>query len=226
MLHNTPQGKYFEYDLSKLHNSKGGFLTEEDGPASGIKSLAQIEREKARERMMVKEGEEPSIDVFASPRCVHCGTLEIDNQIHKVSMVNLGGSQVPYRLTSDQVFNVVVCRKCKNENPDKYSLLTKTEVKEVCPDVSRATYLSLMPHAQDYLLTDAELKDENLLPHLLKANPHASTYSNMMLYLRMQVEEVAYKKWGGEEGLDDEYDRREGVKRKRKEARFEQGLRE
>jgi hypothetical protein len=54
------QGKYFEYDLSKLHNSKGGFLTEEDANGSnGVKSLAQIEREKARERMMIKEGEEP-----------------------------------------------------------------------------------------------------------------------------------------------------------------------
>lgn len=53
------QGKYFEYDLSKLHNSKGGFLTEDDVSTSGAKSLAQIERERARERMMMKEGEEP-----------------------------------------------------------------------------------------------------------------------------------------------------------------------
>lgn len=51
-------GKYFEYDLSKLHNSKGGFLTEEDGDG-GAKTVAQILREKARERQMIKEGEEP-----------------------------------------------------------------------------------------------------------------------------------------------------------------------
>jgi len=99
-----------------------------------------------------------------------------------------------------QVFGVLVCKRCKNERPEKYSLLTKTECKE------------------DYLLTDPELKDEDLLPHLLKANPHASTYSNMMLYLRCQVEEVALKKWGGEEGLDQEYERREGLKKRKREA--------
>lgn len=53
-------GKYFDYDLSKLHNSKGGFLTEEDdGSRNGLKTLAQIQREKARERTAIKEGEEP-----------------------------------------------------------------------------------------------------------------------------------------------------------------------
>lgn len=79
---------------------------------------------------------------------------------------------------------------------------------------------------QDYLLTDPELKDTDLLPHLLKANPHASTYSNMMLFLRGQVEEVAWKKWGGEEGLDKEWERREEFKKRKREAKFEQGLRE
>jgi len=59
------------------------------------------------------------------------------------------------------------------------------------------------------LLTDPELRDEELLPHLLKANPHASTYANMMLYLRYQVEDFAWKKWGSPEG-----------------EKFERGLRE
>jgi DNA-repair protein complementing XP-A cells len=84
----------------------------------------------------------------------------------------------------------------------------------------------IKPHLQDYLLTDDELRDENLLPHLLRANPHASTYSNMMLYLRFQVEEVAWKKWGGEEGMDAEWERREEQKRQRKERKFEEGLKE
>lgn len=35
-----------------------------------------------------------------------------------------------------RVFGCLVCNKCKNEKPEKYSLLTKTECKE------------------DYLLTD------------------------------------------------------------------------
>lgn len=81
-------------------------------------------------------------------------------------------------------------------------------------------------HLKDYLLTDPELKDEDLLPHLLRPNPHASTYSNMMLFLRMQVEKVAWDKWGGEEGLDKEWARREEFKKRKREQKFEQGLRE
>jgi DNA-repair protein complementing XP-A cells len=49
-------GKYFEYDLSRLHNSKGGFLvaeTEDENTAGAIR------REKARERARIAAGEEP-----------------------------------------------------------------------------------------------------------------------------------------------------------------------
>lgn len=106
------------------------------------------------------------------------------------------------------MFDVKVCRKCRNDFPDKYSLLTKTECK------------------QDYLLTDPELKDAELLPHMLKANPHASNFSNMMLYLREQVEKVAYEKWGGEEGLDAEWAKRVENQKKQKDRKFEESLRE
>lgn len=33
--------------------------------------------------------------------------------------------------TYKKVFGCLVCNKCKNEKPEKYSLLTKTECKEV-----------------------------------------------------------------------------------------------
>jgi hypothetical protein len=42
----------------------------------------------------------------------------------------------------------------------------------------------------------------------------------------VQVEKVAWEKWGGEEGLDKEYERREEFKKRKKEEKFEQGLRE
>lgn len=78
----------------------------------------------------------------------------------------------------------------------------------------------LIPHAI------AELRDEELLPHLLKANPHKSTYANMMLFLRLQVEEFAWKKWGSPEALDAEYERRTAEKKKQKNKKFEQSLKE
>jgi DNA-repair protein complementing XP-A cells len=72
----------------------------------------------------------------------------------------------------------------------------------------------------------AELRDEEVMPHLLKANPHKSTYSNMMLFLRCQVEEFAWKKWGSSEALDAEFERRQKEKKKKKSKKFEEGLKE
>lgn len=97
---------------------------------------------------------------------------------------------------------------------------------------------------QDYLLTDrrsqsrrdldfaltlfsiAELRDQELLPHLLKANPHQSTYANMMLFLRCQIEDFAWQKWGSPQALDTEWERRTTEKNKKKNKKFEEGLKE
>lgn len=68
------------------------------------------------------------------------------------------------------------------------------------------------------------MRDKEELPNLLKANPHKSTYANMMLFLRYQVEEFAWKKWGSPEALDAEYERRLIEKKKKKNKKFEEGL--
>jgi len=109
----------------------------------------------------------------------------------------------------EEVFHCAVCNGCKESLADKYSLLTKTEAKE------------------DYLLTDPELRDPELLPHLERPNPHKATWNNMMLYLRYQVEEYAFgTKWGSAEKLDEEFARREGEKKRRKAEGFRAKLRE
>lgn len=49
----------------------------------------------------------------------------------------------------------------------------------------------------------------------------------MMLFLRYQVEEYAFKtKWGSAEALDAEFEKREADKRKRKEEKFKTKLQE
>lgn len=101
---------------------------------------------------------------------------------------------------------VRACRQCIRKMPEKYSLLVKTECKE------------------DYLLTEPELQDLSLLPRIEKPNPHG--YSRMQLFLRFQVEEFAFKKWGSSEGLDLEWERREQNKLKRKEKKYQDALRE
>ncbi|KAI0724293.1 thioesterase-like superfamily-domain-containing protein [Cerioporus squamosus] len=180
-------GKYFEYDLSKMVNSKGGFLVE-DGKEIDEELRA---KEKERERQRALQNTEPSmyLDPDSNPRCNECNSVDIDPTFRKV-------------------FRCLVCNKCKNQKPEKYSLLTKTECKE------------------DYLLTDAELRDQELMPHLLKANPHKSTFANMMLFLRCQVEDFAWKKWGSPEALDAEWQRRVDEKKKKKNKKFEEGLKE
>ena len=105
-------------------------------------------------------------------------------------------------------FRLSVCPSCIAKYPDQYSLLTKTEIK------------------QDYLLTDEECRDHSQLPCWDRPNPHKSTYANMKLYLRKQVEAFAWRKWGSPEQLDEEYERRNEMKRKRKQVEHDKKVRE
>lgn len=105
------------------------------------------------------------------------------------------------------VYGCRVCNKCKEKFPEKYSLLTKTECK------------------QDYFLTEPELMDTTIFSKIEKPNPHHN-FSRMQLYLRYQIEEFAFKKWGGADGLDAEWLRRQQQKMDRKNKRFETKLQE
>ncbi|EPS99118.1 hypothetical protein FOMPIDRAFT_1037156 [Fomitopsis schrenkii] len=180
-------GKYFEYDLSKMVNSKGGFLVEDGKEVD--EQLRAKEKERERQRAMQNLDPPLFLDPTMNPKCVECQSIDIDQ-------------------TYKKVFGCLVCNRCKSDKPEKYSLLTKTECKE------------------DYLLTDAELRDHEVMPHLLKANPHKSTFANMMLFLRYQVEEFAWKKWGSSEALDAEWEKRTAEKKKNKNKKFEEGLKE
>ena len=192
LLRDKALGNYLEFDLTRLHNSKGGFLVEDRGEEEAVRSLEDLRKEREREKQRLRDQMEPgiSLDPSTRPVCEQCGSPDILYD--------------PFQ----RVFNVLVCRACERSNTDRYSLLTKTEVKE------------------DYLLTDAELADQELLPHLLKKNPHKSTYSNMMLFMRGQVEDYAFSaaKWGSAENLDAEYHRRQQEKTRKRTQRFQQGL--
>lgn len=185
-------GDYIEFDLTRLRNSKGGFLEDTHEEEDAWKALEDKRKEREREMQRLRDQMEPgvSLDPKSRPTCEMCGTEDILYD--------------PFL----RVFNVKVCRACERAHAERYSLLTKTEVKE------------------DYLLTDAELADGELLPHLLKKNPHKSTYSNMMLFLRCQVEAYAFSdaKWKSAEGLDAEYERRQEDRKRKRTRKFQQGL--
>lgn len=125
-------GKYFEYDLSKMVNSKGGFLLEDGQEVDDTVRR----KEKERERQRAMQNLEPRksltlcfsildlvhiyciamyLDPALNPKCNECQSMDIDQTYRKV-------------------FGCLVCKKCQNARPEKYSLLTKTECKEVCQD--------------------------------------------------------------------------------------------
>ncbi|PNS15434.1 DNA repair protein rad14 [Sphaceloma murrayae] len=199
--------KYVEYDFSKMTDTKAGFLTQEDDPYN--KAMAHGREDDGKPSgMTLKEWEQRQ--ALRKMREARTGPFEpginaLDGAEVKKCQ-ECGSLEIDFKWMD--AFGCRVCGGCKEKFPDKYSLLTKTEAKE------------------DYLLTDPELRDEKLLPHLDKPNPHKSTWNNMMLYLRYQVEEYAFseKKWGSPEKLDEEFERRQNEMKRRKEAKFKSKL--
>ncbi|KAL6248186.1 DNA repair protein rad14 [Rhinocladiella similis] len=198
--------KYVEYDFSKMTDTKGGFLTADDDPHN--KALHTDEQDPKPTHMTQKEWERTQL--LRSLRNQKAGPFEPGISAAKdddtKSCRDCGTQEVDWKWL--EVFGIAVCNACKDKLPEKYSLLTKTEAKE------------------DYLLTDPELKDEKLLPHLERPNPHKSSWHNMFLYLRCQVEDYAFseKKWGSAEALDAEFERRQTDKKRRKESKFKSRL--
>ncbi|PWN25091.1 hypothetical protein BDZ90DRAFT_77365 [Jaminaea rosea] len=116
-------GDYIEFDLSRLHNSKGGFLVDEDDPlgtgAPSTKTIQEVRLERERERARIRAAMEPGINLSDEDMiCRECGGRELHDDLRRT-------------------FGVKVCRKCERKFPEKYSLLTKTEVKEVRSGVIR-----------------------------------------------------------------------------------------
>jgi len=196
-----------------MTDTKGGFLSSIDDPHN--KTLHSGEKEDPLAgkppNMTLKEWERTQL--LKKLRAARAGPFEpglsvLAEKRKDRSCQDCGSLEIDFNWVD--IFSCAVCNLCKEKYPEKYSLLTKTEARE------------------DYLLTNPELEDKDLLPRLEKPNPHKSTWNNMQLYLRYQVEEYAFsdKKWGSAEVLDAEFERREGVRKTRKEQKFKLKLKE
>lgn len=221
---------YVDYDFSKMTDTKGGFLTQEDDPFNKQLHVPDGKEVQKPAHMTQKEWErhqllqslkrnregpfEPGLSVLddksKQKTCRECDSLELDWKW-------------------EEELKCCICHACKEKHPEKYSLLTKTEAKEDYLLTDRE-YLIVAYEKRDVLISllVAELRDEELLPRLERPNPHKSTWNSMMLYLRYQVEEYAFseKKWGSAEALDAEFERRESDKKRRREAKFKTKLQE
>ncbi|KAJ3340209.1 hypothetical protein HDU93_007299 [Gonapodya sp. JEL0774] len=200
---------YYEYNFTEMVDTKGGFLVESDlggggGEASGLPAGAGVAGSSATSAV------DDALALHAAKRA-----RLMDREVVDDPPIQLPLSENPRcrdcgSLELDKIiqrfFHLNVCRNCKKAKPEKYSLLTKTECRE------------------DYLLTESELRDSEKLPTWEKPNPHKNTWSNMFLYLREQVEAFAWEKWGSEENLDREFERRDAQKKTKKEQVFTQKL--
>ena len=237
---------FIEYDFSKMTDTKGGFLSTTDDPHNKAMWKGQAKEEQKPEGMTITEWErerirrklranragpyEPGISILNSVD----GKEEDDEEAALLEAaenaeIESGTFRGKYgdgkrdvkgkcrecnSLEIDwkwqDIFGVGVCNICKEKYPDKYSLLTKTEARD------------------DYLLTDPELKDEELLPHLERPNPHKQFFHPMQLFLRLQVEAYAFSptKWGSPEALDEEYAKRQVISKERKQKKFQNKLEE
>lgn len=125
---------YVEFDLSKMVDSKGGFILDESEDERNPKKR-KIEKIVITDPskdfffffffsyhyfriilFMIKPSKFSlivmSINPDENPRCKECNLMDIDAVFH-------------------EIFHVKVCQSCKEKYPEKFSLLTKTEVKEV-----------------------------------------------------------------------------------------------
>ncbi|KAL2262152.1 hypothetical protein VTK26DRAFT_2314 [Humicola hyalothermophila] len=208
--------RYVDYNFSAMTDTKGGFLSTEDdpwnnslsaGPGQGKRQAAGGGEEKPA-HMTAAEWER--LQLIRNLQRNKVGPFEpslsvLADESTRKRCRECGTVEIDF--VWEEVFRCAVCNRCKEKYPEKYSLLTKTECRE------------------DYLLTEPELKDEELLPHLSKPNPHKSHWHDMMLFLRYQVEDYAFNhKWGSAEALDAEFERREAEKKRRKEAKFKEKL--
>ncbi|KAJ1922289.1 DNA repair protein rad14 [Mycoemilia scoparia] len=178
---------YYEYNLTTMKDSKGGFMVNESSDIAAVAAAASMLSARGIKQQEIPENLPHYINPDDNPKCRECKSIDVDARYLNI-------------------YGISVCSKCKEEYPEKYSLLTKTEVKE------------------DYLLTDSELMDHKVLPCWEKPNPHKTTWNNMLLFLREQVEAFAINKWGSLEALDNEFERREAEKKIRKEKRFKKSL--
>jgi len=203
---NFARQNYIEYDFSVMSDTKGGFLSQNDdlSPATA-KDRVQDPAAARPAGMTLDEWERLQLlkklrDSKAGP--YEPGMSRLTEKKDRTVCVECKSWDVDWRWVD--AFRIGVCGACKDNFPEKYSLLTKTEARE------------------DYLLTNPELQDEDILPHLKRPNPHKSSWNDMQLYLRTQVEAYAFsaQKWGSADALDAEFERRQVERRERKDRKF------
>lgn len=224
---------YIDYDLSQMNDSNGGFIDSSIYPSNADSlrnnnssgqphaGMTFAEWKVAKEIQMdrvgmgdlyktdkTKDHREFNFDLAVRKEYIIDDDVNVLAPLSELAKCESCHKGIEFDSQLLAHFDRKVCRRCVSLKPEKYSLLTKTESK------------------QDYLLTDPELEDRNLFHRMEKQNPHSGTFSRMILFLRDEVEQYAFKKWGSQEKLDSEWARREERKIIIKEKKYQKQLKE
>lgn len=105
-------------------------------------------------------------------------------------------------------FDYNVCDKCRDPD-DKHSLITRSDAKN------------------DYLLKDCDFdKREPILKFVSRKNPHNERWSEMKLYLHIQIEKRALEVWESEENLVKQHELRDENRAKTKLKKYRKNLKQ
>ena len=97
---------------------------------------------------------------------------------------------------------MAVCNGCSAQHAALYHLITKSTA------------------SSSYLLSDSDLQP---LPFMLKPNPGRGSFANMKLYRERDVLQAMQRRWGGEEAVKEEKDRREKERMQREVKKRQKG---
>ena len=148
--------KFVDYDLGKMTDTKGGFLSAEDDPwnkamsgPSGSKGAGPggpdaVVEEKPKD-MTAQEWER--LQLLRKLRRQKAGPFEpglsmLADEKERKKCRECGSLEIDF--VWEEVFRCAVCGACKEKMPEKYSLLTKTECKE---DYLLTDRMSILPYS-------------------------------------------------------------------------------
>lgn len=173
--------------LDQIEKNKVSALRKRFGKKSGR------EFEKSQTKIYDRKQDEISMNVYVVPEgidhCKVCASLELDGFL----LYN---------------YQIKVCEKCRQQYPERFGLVVKTDAKE------------------RFLLTDEELRDSQKLPHINRSNPKKSTWSDMQLFVLEQVEQFALEKWSTLEEIEKQRLQREINMKERKKKKFKKKITE
>uniref|UniRef100_UPI00358E6442 DNA repair protein complementing XP-A cells n=1 Tax=Myxine glutinosa TaxID=7769 RepID=UPI00358E6442 len=105
-------------------------------------------------------------------------------------------------------FDLSICDRCRDVE-GQHGLMTRTEAKS------------------EFLLKDCDLDlREPLLRYITRKNPQHSHWSEMKLYLRLQVKMRSLEVWGNVEKREEERERRQGCRKHVQQKRFDKKIKE